>query len=670
MSLKISKKVILIFFLLINSISPGRASTFSRVKSKNHSKNHHIIWSKLANFQQLDNSKVKFNSNGEIFKKKLPKKTRTFKEDFYTFISSTTNKDELIIQSELQSEKNNILYAEGNVLVSYKGNYLKADYLTYDKTSKMLYSQGNISLIIGQQIFKISELEYNFKNQKGYLYEVDGLLNIETLIDDIFSKFNNSDVKKIRDFFNINKNKVQSTPNKVINWRFFANKIDIDRDKWKSEKAFFTNDLLELKQFKVVVNSLEVSSSKKELKFKSSLNHLIFDEKISIPFWLGDRTLDKSGGNLKNPWSIGFDKIDKDGLFFGRSFKSFNFWDNFFLDLEPQFLLQRSLTGYSKSFVNPGESVSVPEKVKVDTNFADYFGLKSKIKGKIKNWDLIIDKKLNSFDFDKLSNAIRINANINKDLNFLDSKWNTSFFSIYRDRVWNGSLGEAEIYNGYGSKLEKQNVWEVDGIVKKEILSLGIANIRAEALKNKNLVKSIKGNLFYSLDQKFPINIDQSLDKFIDKSFVYTAEPLEKGLSLNTKLEFLYSQYEGGNNQSMLGFGAGPEVILGNFRKKFLDYTRISLMPFYKINSGESMFKFDQISENFTISIDFDQQLYGSLLLKSNMILNLDTSSQDYGDFINSKVSLNWKKRSYEFGFFYQPHNQTGGISFNLFGFQ
>ena len=56
--------------------------------------------------------------------------------------------------------------------------------------------------------------------------------------------------------------------------------------------------------------------------------------------------------------------------------------------------------------------------------------------------------------------------------------------------------------------------------------------------------------------------------------------------------------------------------------------------------------------------------------MKSSAILNLDSDSKDYGDLINSKISLNWKKRSYEFGIFYQPHNEAGGISFTLFGFK
>ena len=118
------------------------------------------------------------------------------------------------------------------------------------------------------------------------------------------------------------------------------------------------------------------------------------------------------------------------------------------------------------------------------------------------------------------------------------------------------------------------------------------------------------------------------------------------------------------------GLGIGPELILGDFRNKTFDYTRLSFFPFYKFKSGESLFKFDQISDKFTLNIGFDQQIFGPIIVKSNGTLNLDSDSNDYGKFINSKISLNWKKRSYEFGIFYQPHNQSGGISFSLFGFR
>jgi len=165
-------------------------------------------------------------------------------------------------------------------------------------------------------------------------------------------------------------------------------------------------------------------------------------------------------------------------------------------------------------------------------------------------------------------------------------------------------------------------------------------------------------------------NVPKPKKKSVDISYNYIPEPITKGLSLNTKLELSYSLYENGDHQEYLGLGAGPEYIMGNFKNKTFDYTRISLLPFYKFNSGESVFKFDQNYENFTLDIYFDQQLYGPFILKSFGILNLTNDSNDYGEFIDSKISLNWKKRSYEFGIFYQPHNQAGGISFSLYGFK
>ena len=91
-------------------------------------------------------------------------------------------------------------------------------------------------------------------------------------------------------------------------------------------------------------------------------------------------------------------------------------------------------------------------------------------------------------------------------------------------------MGEAEIYSGYGSKLQKENTWDVNGI-KKKLLSFGLANIRAEALNTKNLLTNLRGNLFYSLDQKFPI-IEYPKNKSIDISYRYIPEPITKGLTL------------------------------------------------------------------------------------------------------------------------------------------
>ena len=637
----ISNKVIFISLIFINLIQPSKSADLEKIyKSKNNIEINPIN-SKVSNkFDQL-------------------------------LVVNSKKQNEIVIKSDKQSELNDVIYAEGNVSLSYQGKLLKADNLTYDKLNKEISAKGNIVFLSGNQIFKASELEYSFISDQGYLIDVQGSISTNTLIDDLSSNFSVSDSNKIESLLKLEKKEALHTPGKINNWIFYTERISIDGKKWKSNKAIFSNDILQSKQVKIEINSLEAYSLNEELRFKSSLNHLVLDDNVSIPFWFGDRMLTKSGQNLnsRSSWTIGYDNLDKDGWFIGKKFNSINLSDDFILNLEPQFLIQRSFNGKTNSFVKKGDLIT-GEKVERDAKFADFFGVKSEIKGKVNNWDLEIVNQINSFDTNKFSDALRSKSTLNKEINFLNAKWDKSFYGVYRDRVWNGSLGEAEIYTGYGSKLEKKHTWETNGINKSEVLSLGLAHLKGEALGSKNLVDSIKGHLFYSLDQNIPLSVDKPNSKSIDSSYEYIYEPTKKGLSLNTKIAGMYSLYDDGNHQEYIGFGLGPELILGNFKTKTFDYTRISIFPFYKVKNGESIFKFDQISDKFTLDIDLDQQLFGPIMLKSNGTLNLDSDSNDYGKFINSKISLNWKKRSFEFGIFYQPHNQAGGISFNLFGFQ
>ena len=655
------KKIILFYFLFINFIQPGKSTELQKINKREK------INVSLHSAAKILNNKL-HNLSFNNYSEEIPFKKGLL--DIHT-ADLSGKQEELVIQSDKQSEINDVIYAEGNVYVSYKGKLLKTDNLIYDKLNKTISAQGNIELFLGDQIFNVSALEYSFISEKGYLLDVKGSINSNSLMNDLSSNFSVSDSKRIESVLELKKKEVLNTPSKVENWIFTADKIIVDGEKWKSKKALFSNDLLELKQVKIVINSLEVVSDTDKLRFKSSLNYLIFEDKVQIPFWLGDRTLNRSGEffDFDYRWNLGYENLDKDGYFIGRKFNSINIFDDFVLNLEPQFLIQRSLKGYTNSFVNKNESIT-SEKVKRNVIFEDYFALKSQIKGKINNWDLEIDQNLNSLDLDKFSDAFRLKTNLSKEIKFLDSKWDKSFYGIYRERVWNGSLGEAEIYSGYGLKLQKENTWFVNDIKKTEFLSLGLANLKAEALNTKNLLTKLKGSLFYSLDQNIPISIQDPKNKYIDVSYRYIPEPITKGLSVNTRIEVLYSFYENGDHQEHLGLGIGPELIFGNFKNKTFDYTRLSLFPFYKFNSGESVFKFDQNYDKFTLNIALDQQLFGPVILKSSGTLNLTNDSDDYGEFIDSKISLNWKKRSYEFGIFYQPHNHAGGISFSLFGFK
>ena len=599
------------------------------------------------------------NNTDNIQKESIDKNNKTFV-------------NELLIESKVQSEKDNILYADGDVIVKFKDNILKADRLTYNKNTKLAKAEGNIRLKIKNQIFQADIVEYDFIKNKGNFKNVKGLINSESIVSD-FDFFSNSTYENLLSTIQrIKKDKVVFTSDKVSNWIFSAELLNVDQNKWSSKQAFLTNDLLETNQIKLQFNELKVYSDKDKLRFKSKINNLIFQDKIIIPFWVGDREIFKRSDNLfayQNRWDIGYDKFNKDGFFIGRKINPIKIKNDLFLNIEPQFLLQRILKGKTNSFVQKNYSLNSP-RVERNISLSDYFALRSAIEGKIQNWDIKLTKELNSFDLDKFSNSVRSRAELSKEINLFNTNFVKRIFGAYRERIWNGSIGESEIYNAYGWQLDQTKSWGNGSLQKNQNITFGIGNYKAEELNSSDFAESYKASVNYQLNQRIPIYEKKIDSEYIDKSFKYIPEKIKQGIFINSKISANYNSYKDGNSQKYFGVGLGPEIVIGNFKRDFFDYTRLSVLPLYKFKSGKSIFKFDQVSEDFLVDLNFDQHLIGSWLIETGGTLNLDNDSDDYGEFIYSRIAMNFKKRSYGFGIFYQPHDKAGGINFTLNGFK
>ena len=130
--------------------------------------------------------------------KKLPD-SKIYRDQFLTNLENTnsdkipnkkidknvkTSVNELLIESKIQSEKDNILNADGDVVVQFKNNILKADTLRYNKKNKLAKAEGNVQLKINNQIFQADMVQYDFVNRKGNFKNVKGLINSESIISD------------------------------------------------------------------------------------------------------------------------------------------------------------------------------------------------------------------------------------------------------------------------------------------------------------------------------------------------------------------------------------------------------------------------------------------------------------------------------------------------------
>jgi len=200
----ISKKLIFTSLLFINFIQLSKSADLEKISRSENNLETKISRLKISNIQYLPTTLDPLFRNDldeNFLNKKILKPSKIL-------LSAVKEKqNEIVIQSDKQSEINNVIYAEGNVSVFYKGNLLEADNLTYDKLNNEISALGNVVLILRDQVFKASQLEYSFINKKGYLLDVRGSINTETLMNDLSSNFSLSDTNKIQSLLKLEKNK-------------------------------------------------------------------------------------------------------------------------------------------------------------------------------------------------------------------------------------------------------------------------------------------------------------------------------------------------------------------------------------------------------------------------------------------------------------------------------
>ena len=167
-----------------------------------------------------------------------------------------------------------------------------------------------------------------------------------------------------------------------------------------------------------------------------------------------------------------------------------------------------------------------------------------------------------------------------------------------------------------------------------------------------NLISRERFNIFWHREHIY--NILNAKDELpITKQFIYVPEPTNKGLDLLVSSKLDIYNYSDGKFQNLITFKAGPKITLGNFRKKYLDYSEISILGKTTIANGESPFDFDQSVDKHSIEIELKQQLIGPLILKYSTEYNLDINSERFHKFSNNKYELTWSRRAFNIGIFY-----------------
>ena len=253
------------------------------------------------------------------------------------------------IDSDTQYLEDDIFYAEGNVNILLPNGILNADKISYDKNSKIFKAYSNLNVTKGNQFFKADFLEYNFIESKGYIKNIFGILNFETINNDLKLK-NKIIVNEVSPNTNLDLNdlpsevellnstneryknsiaekKIRFNFSKIKNWRFNSKRIDLEGNKWRADLINFTNDPFNKPQLIIKSKKFVGEINNSKTKFISNSTSLNFEDKITIPI-IGRRTITNDDNNLR--WGIGYESGDKDGFFILRNFDSVELNKNYF----------------------------------------------------------------------------------------------------------------------------------------------------------------------------------------------------------------------------------------------------------------------------------------------------------------------------------------------------
>ena len=459
--------------------------------------------------------------------------------------------------------------------------------------------------------------------------------------------------------------KAQLIDGQISRWRIQAAQVSLTPEGWTADRMGFTNDPFTPAQTRIdTENVVAKQQPNGDILIKSSRNQLIVEDRLPISVSRTQRITKEE--DVENRWVFGIDNDDRDGFFIGNTLRPIELNQKTLLSLQPQLLVQRAVDGTTKSYVKPGSSID-SGKVSQPTTAGDLFGLEAEFTSELWGWTAEANADISTFNPDNIANGSRFWGELKKTI---DLPWlgdvKARLFSAYRYKAYNGSLGETDVYSAFGSFLEKRGGFSAGKLSNDFIWRIGAGNYQAEEFKSENLADLWRANFYGSLNSSYSIWRGEPAALTPQAAYRYSPVAIVPGLAFRTNVNTLLAAYGDGEYQTTISLSGGPSLTLGTFSKPFLDYTQLSITGGGTLKQGSSPFDFDQAVDLGTLGLGVTQQIAGPLVINAGIGLNIDPSSEFYGDVLDSNIELRWQRRSYDFGFYFNPYEGIGGFRFRL----
>jgi hypothetical protein len=469
----------------------------------------------------------------------------------------------------------------------------------------------------------------------------------------------------------------QAVQGTLTHLRFQAPRIVLTPTGWRANRASFTNDPFTPAQSWMDADDvLAVQEANGDTVITSKRNRLILEDRLPIPVTSSTRI--RREQRVENRWVLGVDQEDRDGFYIGRRLRPIGIGRTGKLQLEPQFMLERAYQGSTDSYPAPGGPAGGPD-ISQPSQLGDLFGLEARLETPLLGFGTTFNLDISSFNPENFLNATRTWGEVERSLRLPvigDTK--ARLFAAYRFRVWNGTLGDQDVYTAYGTSLEKEGILpDLGPLSNTYFWRVGVGNYQGNEFvsgnqQSQDLARLWRANAFLAVNSVLTVWEGAALPSTPDGALRYSPVPIVPKLTFSTNLGVELAYFGDGTYQNVLRFSGGPTLTLGHFSKPFLDYTEFTITGGIALREGLSPFTFDRAVDLGTLGIGLTQQLVGPLLFNGGIGLNVDPSSPNYGEVTGSYVELRWQRRSYAFSVFYSPYEGIGGVRVRLndFGFK
>jgi len=543
-----------------------------------------------------------------------------------------------------------IFTASGNVLLRFRGAVLRADQLQVNLRNQVAAAQGNVMLTRGRQVLSGERLEYRLVQNQGTFLAARGTIYLPTATSD-FSPALPTDVRPDTQPFTeqIRGNQpLQATPTESIQQlRFEAERLEFNARGWQARNIRITSDPFSPPELEVRAPRAElVQVSPREDRVMTTRPRLVLDQGLSLPLLRSQARIDRQE---RDPTSatvprVGVDEGDRGGLFVGRNFNLITN-EQTRLQVTPQFLLGRAFSEGDFNVVDP-----------------NLFGLNVRLGSTLgPRRSLTGFAIFNSLEPSEIVDNVRARLSLRQRVgpNTLTVE------SAYRDRLFNGSLGEQTVNSSVGAVLSSSAI-ALGNTGLNLSYQVGTQFITADTdlLGPRELTSLGRLQAATALSRGFSLWQGKALAATATEGLRYTPRPVVPYLQLVTGITGVMNAYTNGDAQGTLTGTVGLRGQLGHFSRSFFDYTGFNISYSQVGLGGLSPFLFDRVNDLKVLSAAILQQVYGPIRLGFQTSVNVET-----GELFNTDILLDYSRRTYGLTLRYSPTREIASFDFRINGF-